>query len=482
MTDPALLVAVPLVASVVPALVALARERLGWPVALATMVVQVGLALAVARDAFAAPVVTDLGGIPAPFGIRLVVDGLAAPFVVLVAVAGLAVLAYTRVAGPRSGPFYSLYLLLVAGLTGVCVTADVFNLYVFLEISGLAAYALVAAAGHGRAAVAALQYLLVGTVGASLYLLGVGYVYVATGTLSMAELADVAGAADQTLLLAALGLMLVGLGVKVALYPIHGWKPDAYAAAPTGVVALLAALVSTVAAYAVARLLFSAFSVAFLAAHPIVEGLLLAGGGVSIVAGSVLALRATAVTRLLAYSSVSQFGLVVVGLAAATPTSVAGAVIQLAGHAVMKSGLFLAAGVLAATCGAETLADYRGVATRAPVTSAAVAVCALGLVGIPPTVGFAGKLYIALGTVETGAWPAFALVVASTLFSLAYLGRLLQRMYVEPPPVDVGGARRERASLGMRGSVVAAAVGTVALGLAAAGIERLLAPTLEVLL
>jgi multicomponent Na+:H+ antiporter subunit D len=483
-TDPAVLVALPLVASALPALLALARDRLGWPVAVATLSLQAALALALAtRVLREGAVASDLGGVPAPYGIRLVVDGLAAPFVVLVAVASLGVLAYTRVGGPRSGPFYSLYLLLVAGTTGVCVTADVFNLYVFLEISGLAAYGLVASRRGATATLAALRYLLVGTVGASLYLFGVGYLYVATGTLSMAGLADAVGAgtADATLLLAGVALVSVGLAVKMALYPVHGWKPVAYRAAPAGVAALLAALISTVAAYALARLLFSVLSLQFLRLNPAVETLLVAVGGASVLAGSLLAVRARAVTGLLAYSSVVQFGVVVLGFAAATQASVTGAVVQLLGHAVMKAGLFLAAGLLAATHGARTLEDYRGLAERAPVTSAAVAVLAVGLVGLPPTVGFAGKFYVAVGAAAAGAWLSVALVVGSTLLSLLYFGRLLQHMYVEPAPGPSGGDAGA-ASVGMRGSVVAAAVATIGLGLGAGALERVLAPALEVLL
>jgi len=477
--DPALLVALPLLASVVPATLAFFRERLGWPVALVTLLAQTVLSLFVAAEAVdGTPVVVDLGGVVPPFGIRLVVDPLAAPFVVLVAVASLGVLAYTRTAGPRSGPFYSVYLLLVGGLTGVCVTADLFNLYVFLEISGIAAYALVARASGGKAAFAALKYLLVGTVGASLYLLGVGYAYVATGTLSMAELSRVAASSDPTLILSAFGLMAVGLGVKMALYPLHTWKPSAYDHAPVGVTALLAALVSTVAAYALARLLLSAYTVDLLALAPLVQPTLLAAACISILAGSILAYRERRLTRRLAYSSVSQFGVVLVGIAVATPLGVTGAVVNLIGHAAMKAGAFLAAGVIAARYGLLTVEEYRGLAAEAPYLAGAVAVLLLGLVGIPPTVGFAGKFYVALGAAQAGAWVPFGLVLASTLFSLSYFAPVLQRMYVEGPPPEASGTD----SAGMRAAVAGTVVATIALGVTAALLEGLLAPFLEAVL
>lgn len=488
--DPALLVAVPLVASVLPVAVevVLSRPRWAWRVAVAAVAGYTGLVVVLSESALAGePVRTVLGGFSVAYGIPLVVDGLSAPFLLLTAAVALGVLAAVRVDGPRSGPFLSLVLSLVAGVTGVAVTADVFNLYVFLEISGLASYALVAVADDGAAAVAALKYLLVGTVGASLYLLGVAYVYVAAGTLSVAALPGAfAGGLDGTLPVAAFALMTTGLAVKMALFPIHGWKPDAYAAAPGSVAALLSALVSTVAAYAVLRLLLSAFTVDLLRVAPLVRPALVTAGVVSIGAGSVLAVRTADVRRLLAYSSVAQFGIVTVGIALATPTGVVGVVVHLVGHAVTKAGFYLAAAALAAGYGVRTVDDYAGLAARTPVLAGAVGVLALGLVGIPPTVGFAGKLYVLLGALEGGAPIAAAAILASTLTSLVYFAPLLQRVFAEPVPdavprvgVTADGDRRSKPERATVGVVAGAAVLTLALGLGAAAFADLVAPTVE---
>ncbi|MCU4718773.1 proton-conducting transporter transmembrane domain-containing protein [Halapricum hydrolyticum] len=475
MIDPALLVAVPLAGSALPAVASRLRPRTGWPLALGVLLVQSVLAVWVAAAALAGdPVRTQVAGIPAPFGIGLLVDALSAPFVVLIALAALAVLAYTRRGGPRSGAFYSLYLLLIGGLTGVCVTTDVFNLYVFLEISGLASYGMVAQADRGAAALAALKYLLVGTVGASLYLFGVGYAYVATGTLDMAALRAALPAASDPLALAALGLMVLGLSVKVALFPLHTWKPDAYEAAPPGVAALLAALASTVAAYALGRLLLAVFPGV---AEAVVDAALLGLAAASIVAGSLLAYRSESVARLLAYSSLAQFGIVVVGFVVATPTAIAGSVVHLIGHAVMKAGSFLVVGLLARTHDVRTVAEYAGLARRSPYVSAGFAVLALGLIGIPPTVGFAGKFYIALGAIEAGSWTAAALVLASTLFGLVYLGRVLERMYVGEGDTHAGPTGA--ASPGMYAAVAVAVLATLALGGVGPLVEGWLAPVLD---
>ncbi|MFC6954674.1 proton-conducting transporter membrane subunit [Halorubellus litoreus] len=488
----ALLVALPLLAAVLPLLVARVRDGLARAVTLAALLAQVALAIAVAAVvATDGPLATVVGDIPAAFGIGLAVDELSAVVVVLVAVVGVA--AFALADADTTGPEGSLWLLLVAGFTGVAVTADVFNLYVFLEISGLAAYALVASGRGVDAAVAAFKYLLVGTVGATLYLLGVGYAFVATGTLSMADLAPALAAAgyDSTLVVTAYALVAVGLGVKLALFPLHAWKPDAYAAAPGAVAVALGALGSTVAGYALVRITYGVFTADFLAAVPAVQSLMVAAGAVSVAAGGVLALRATDVRRLLAYSSVSQFGLFAVGIALAHPVALTGALVALVGHAVAKGGLFAAAVAVEARTGARTVSEYARLAASLPLAAAVVAVLAASLVGLPPTVGFAGKWYLALGAVEAGAWVAAAVVVASTLLSLGYAGRLVERAYLAPEPADdavatdggtavvVGSDAEDSRTTTALAVAVAAAVVVLALGVGAGALADWLAPVVE---
>ncbi|WP_129115170.1 monovalent cation/H+ antiporter subunit D family protein [Halegenticoccus tardaugens] len=500
----ALLVAVPILAAVLVLALGYRFDRLGWPLAVLASLVQVGMAGSVAAQVYGGgrAVTYALGGFRPPFGIELVADGLSAAVALLIAVVSLGVLAYARRAGPRSPTFCAQYLLLVAGLSGMSVTGDVFNLYVFLEITGLAAYALVATGRSGRAAVGALKYLIIGTVGASLYLLGIGYAFVATGTLNMADLSTRLAEVgyDATLVQASFALIAVGLAVKTALYPLHTWQPEAYASAPDSVSAFISALVSTVSAYALARLTFSVFTVDFLAAVPAAQAGLLTIAGVSIVAGSVLAVMQSEVKRMLAYSSVSQFGLVVAGFAVANEVAFVGATIHLVGHGLMKGGLFLAAGAIAVATGARTVEEYDGLAARRPVLAGAFAVLALSLVGVPPAVGFVGKWYIALGAVEAEAWPIAVVILLSTLLTLAYFVRLVERMYFRhagaetevgaaagPAVTDGGdGEPRDRGpdepSAGMIAVVVVVAVLAVALGGAASLFGSLMQPTLDTLL
>ncbi|MDQ2071405.1 monovalent cation/H+ antiporter subunit D family protein [Haloarcula sp. NS06] len=490
---PVLLVVLPIIGGAIPLAASLVSDRAGWPVATVTLIGQAGLAGLLAWTVGTNGTVSyAVGGFAAPYGIELVVDGLSGAVALLVAVVSLGVLAYSRQAGPHSGPFYGLYLLLVAGLTGMTITGDVFNLYVFLEITGLAAYGLVASGRDASAAVAALKYLIIGTVGASLYLLGIGYLLAATGTLNMADLATKLGemaAYDSTLVLTAFGLMVGGLTVKVALFPLHTWQPDAYANAPDTVSAFISALVSTVSAYALARLLFSVFTVEFLTAVPVARWALVGLACVSIIAGSALAVSQDSVQRMLAYSSVSQFGLVIAGFAIATPLAVIGATVHLLGHAVMKGGLFAATGVIERKTGATTVSGYAGMGSRVPISAFAFAVLSLAMVGVPPAVGFVGKWYIVLGAVNAENWPVVAVLLASTLLTLAYFARLVERLYFaeatihtehdEAPVTDGSG---QAISFGMIAVVVIAAALAVALTAAVPMLEQVLRETLPPLL
>ena len=492
---PVLLVVVPIVGGAVPLVASLVSNRAGWSIATLTLAVHTALAGWLAWSVGTGGTIDyAVGNFAIPYGIELVVDGLSAAVVLLISVVALGLLAYARKAGPRSNAFYSQYLLLVTGLSGMAVTGDVFNLYVFLEITGLAAYGLVASGRAASSAVAALKYLIIGTVGASLYLLGVGYLLAVTGTLNMADLAGKLAAIGygSPLVLTAFALMVGGLTVKVALFPLHTWQPDAYANAPDTVSAFISALVSTVAAYALVRVLFSVFTVDFLTAVPVARWTLVGLACVSIVAGSALAVSQTNVQRMLAYSSVSQFGLVVAGFAIATPTAVVGATVHLLGHAVMKGGLFAATGVIERETGASTVNGYAGMGGRVPVGAMGFSVLALAMVGVPPAIGFVGKWYIVLGAVRAEIWPVVVVLLASTLLTLAYFAKLVERLYFAEPTIyegddDAGAAPvadggDSPVSTGMLAVVVGAAVLAVVLVAAVPVLEQTLLETLPPLL
>jgi len=531
---PALLIVLPIVGATLPLAVGLVRDRIGWPIAAAVLAIEAALA---ARLAYAAViegrrVVHVLGGETFGrktqelstgestegfvVGIELVGDALSGLVVALVAGVALAVLAFARHSGPRNNSFYSGYLLLTGGLMGVALTGDLFNLFVFLEITGLATYTLVASGRSASSAVAALKYLVIGTSGASMYLIGVGYIFVRTGALNMVDvsrsLAGEPGWIDgplytDPLVVAAFAFMAVGLATKAAIFPLHTWQPDAYAEAPDAVTVYISALVSTAAAYALARVTWLVFTPAFFeagAANRRLLELLLALAATSVLVGSALAAMQSRVKRLFAYSSVAQFGLIVAGIGiavhpaageGATTAAVYGVGIHLVGHAVIKSGLFATAGALSAATGARRVREYAGLARRRPFLSGAMAVLGFSLVGVPPTVGLVGKWYIALGAVEARHWPLVAVIFASTVLSLLYVARLLEKLYFDAPagtsePAAVSGTTDEAvatdgsggASPGMIGLALVAALLAVALGFAGAELSAALDPVVKAVL
>ncbi len=481
----AVVILIPIAAATLPLIASLRYEKVGWHIAAVSLAVNLVLTAVAVRAFFVdGKLRHELGGIPVPHGIELVMDGLSVLVVLLVSVVALAVLVHTRTAGPRSNAFYSAYLLLTGGLLGVSLTGDLFNLYVFIEITGLAAYALIASKGDGKSAYSALKYMLIGTVGASLYLIGVGYAFIATGTLNMVDLSvqfQELGYGD-TLVLTSFGFIIAGLAVKTALFPVHTWQPDAYSAAPYGVAGYVSALVSTVSAYVIGRVILTVYTTDFIAANPVITSALVYFGALSIVVGSVLAVTQADVKKMLAYSSVSQFGMIVAAFGIANSAAVFGGVIQLIGHAIMKGALFLGAGILAYKVGAKTVYDYEGISFELPYASAGFATLALALVGVPPAVGFIGKWYVGLGAVQGGYWIVAVVIFGSTLLTLAYVLRLVDRMYFGKPErgaaeaVADGGvsASTKRVTVGMVALVCVAAVVSVVLGPSAAWIESLL--------
>jgi multicomponent Na+:H+ antiporter subunit D len=433
-------IAVPIVAATLPIALGPRYENVGWPIAAVATVALVGLTGAIGAEvALGGQFSHALGTYQPPVGIELVADELSAAVLGLVAVVSLATLAFSRVAGPRGNPFYSGYLLLVGGLTGLVLTGDLFNLFVFLEIVGITTYALIAADRSGASAYASLKYLVLGTVGASLYLIGVGYVFLATGTLNMldvqAQIVEQASYADP-LVQASYAFIVAGLALKIALFPVHVWQPDAYQRAPDAVTALMAALVSTTSAYALIRVTYTVFTVDFLAANDAITTALLVVAGASILSGSVLAAMQSDLKRMFAYSSVAQFGMIAGAVGLANETALLGGMVHLIGHGLLKFGLFLGVGMLSLGYGSRRIEDLASVAREAPYTAGAIAVLGLALVGIPPSIGFLGKWYIGLGAVEsslTGGGAAgvgIAVVIfISTLFTLAYVARLIEQFY-----------------------------------------------------
>lgn len=377
-----------------------------------------------------------LGGWPPPIGIEYVLDPLSAFFAVIVTGIALSVLVYakhpTELEVPRRGGFYySVCMLFLTGLTGMIITGDMFNLYVFLEIASLAGYALVAV-GEKRSTVAAFRYLLLGTIGASFYLLGLGFLFVMTGSLNMADNAKILPHIyGNPTVIAGLSLIVIGIGVKMALFPLHGWLPDAYTYAPSSSTALLAPIGTKVAAYVLIRILYFVFESDFVAGTLPVSNIILWTSIAGIVVGSVMAIAQKELKRMLAYSSVAQIGYIGLGIGLANPLGLIGAVLHVLNHSCMKACLFMVAGNLRVTVSHSTISEFDETLRRKmPWTMAAFTLGALSMIGIPPTAGFFSKWYLVMAAVDKSAWFSVMIILLSSLLTAVYFFRVLERVYL----------------------------------------------------
>jgi multicomponent Na+:H+ antiporter subunit D len=436
---PALAVVVPLIAA--PLIVLARRPTAAWAIATAACAFSFAAALLLAGEVLSGGVVSyHLGSWPPPWGIEYRVDALSAFVMVLVSGIGVvtATYAWRSIAAelPRDQLylFYALYCLCLSGLLGMTATGDAFNLFVFMEIASLSSYVLIALGRDRRALLAAYQYLILGTIGATFYVIGVGLLYLMTGTLNIADIAARLPQAESARAVpAALAFITVGVSLKLALFPLHFWLPNAYAHAPSAVTAFLAATATKVSVYVLLRFYLSIFGVQLVTQSLPMPGILLALSILAIVSASLVALWQADLKRLFAYSSVAQIGYITLGISLASKDGLTAAVVHLFNHGITKGALFLLIGGIALRAGSASLECARGLGRSMPMTSLGIVIAGLSLIGVPGTAGFISKWYLVLGAIEAGKWWLAALVVATSLIAVAYVWRFVEAAYLSEP-------------------------------------------------
>ncbi|HVS64706.1 MAG TPA: monovalent cation/H+ antiporter subunit D family protein [Thermoanaerobaculia bacterium] len=381
-----------------------------------------------------------VGGWPPPLGIEYRV-GLANAFVlVAVSFIGLVVLGFdtrassSRLDADRRYLYYSAYLLCLAGLLGMAVTGDAFNIFVFLEISSLSSYALISMGKERRALTAAFSYLIIGTIGGVFVLLGIGMLYAMTGTLNLADLAArfpaIAGSRTAVV---AFGFFTVGLSIKLAVFPLHQWLPNAYSFAPPKVSAFLAGTATKVSYWVLVRMVFTVFGTGFVFGSLHFELFLVPLSLLGMFIGSLAAIYQNDLRRLLAYSSIAQVGYMTLGISLNNAEGLTGSLVHLFNHGVTKSGLFLAIACLGYRLGSERIDGLAGAGRRAPIAAFAFVVGGLSLIGVPGTAGFVSKWYLVLGALERGWWWLALMVLISSLLAVAYVWRFVEVAYFRQP-------------------------------------------------
>jgi multicomponent Na+:H+ antiporter subunit D len=444
---------VPLVSA--PLCVAVHRPTLAWLLAtaasLAAFAISVALLLQVLESG---PITYALGNWLAPWGIEYVIDSFSAYILLIVSGVGAVAMPYAyrsvkdEIGEERIYLFYTMYMLALAGLLGIVATGDAFNVFVFLEISSLSSYTLISLGRNRKALHAAYQYLIMGTIGATFFLIGVGLLYLMTGTLNMADLAErLPEISDTRPIIAAYGFIFVGVGLKLALFPLHFWLPNAYAHAPSVVTIFLAGTATKVSIYVLLRFTFTIFGApfAFQAVGADLGLLILSIAGVLVC--SLVAIFQPSIKRLLAYSSVAQVGYMMLGVSFATVLGLQAGILHMFNHAIIKAGLFLAVGCLFFRLHSTRLEDIAGVAKSMPWTMAAFVIGGLSLIGIPFTAGFQSKWYLILGAIDRGWWPIAGLIALTSLMAVVYIWRVVEAAYFRAPTKDVSALREAPASL-----------------------------------
>jgi multicomponent Na+:H+ antiporter subunit D len=474
--SPALVVVIPLIFAFLTLLFGWWRKGLCYPITITALALSFLASIHVLYTVLTTGTIHYyLGKWKPPWGIEYVVDHLNAFVLVIVSFISLVTAISSRKVVEGELPekvlyFYCIFLLQVTGFLGIVITGDMFNLYVFLEIASLAGYALIAVGEEG-APFASFNYLIFGTIGACFYLLGVGYLYIDTGSLNMADLSKILPALYHSkVVLVAFAFFLVGVSLKMALFPLHVWLPDAYTYAPSAVSALLAPLMTKVGAYVMIRIMFTVFEPHFsmeLIPATTILGWMAAG---AILFGALLALAQSDLKRMLAYILVSEVGYIALGVGLANRNGLTGAILHILNDSFMMLALFLIVGAIMYTSGNREIPRLRYMHRKMPFTMAVLVIAGLSVIGIPPTCGFFSKWYLVLGAIDANKWVFVAVLLLSSLLNVILFFRVIENAYLEPAEegahegVEVAVAFQE-APLSLLLPILIAGAGILSLGI-----------------
>ena len=415
-----------------------------WFIALCATWAACGVSLILTREVITTGAITyDIGGWPAPWGINYHIDHLSIFILLIVTVIGALSTAFARKSVEREvrpeslRAFYSLLLICQAGLLGIIATGDAFNMYVFLEISSLSAYALIGLGQRRRALRAAFQYLVMGTIGATFILIGIGLLYSLTGTLNIQDLAvrlsQIPGSEHgHRTLITAFAFLTVGLSLKLALFPLHLWLPNAYTYAPSVVTIFLAATATKVAVYMLLRFSFCILGIRFVFEQLTLGNILLLPSLAAIIIASLVAIFQYDIKRMLAYSSIGQIGYMTLGISLNSHAGLSAGILHMFNHALMKGALFMVMGAVAYQTGSVYLSDFRGLGRRMPLTMAAFVLGGMSLMGVPLTAGFVSKWFLIMAAIEAGWWVVVGVILLGSLLAVIYIWRVIETAYFNP--------------------------------------------------
>ncbi len=400
-------------------------RRLAFWVAAGAMLLQAGAALIPAIDL--SPVTQGL-----PDSVFPLVggpDALSRIVLLSIAIVGFAVLLTLRaVTADPVQRFKAVNLVLIAlfGMDATAMASDLFTVYLFIEITAIASFILIGMEKKANALEGAFKYLILSAVASFLMLSGIGLTLLIAGDTGFASIASAFAASPQSLFVRiAICLFMGGALIKSGVVPFHGWLPDAYSASPTPVSVLLAGIVTkATGVYVVMRLSIALFGFA-----PELREALMALGLISILVGAFAAMAQRDFKRMLAYSSISQVGYIILGVGCATPLAIAGAAFHFFNHAIFKGLLFVNAAAVEKQAGTMELANMGGLASRMPVTGVSSAIAVLSTAGIPPLAGFWSKLVIIVALWNAGRFGFASAALVASIVTLGYFLILQRRAF-----------------------------------------------------
>ncbi len=452
-----LFIAIPLVmAFLLPVFSGLGRKGKAVATVLANMTTISLLVLAVACIGQSG--IYKIGKWPIPLGINLVLDGLSSLMLLAIGVVSSAAMLFSARYMEQytaKAKYFCLFLLMVAGMNGVVLSGDIFNLFVFLEIASLASYALVGFGCEHEELEASFKYMVLGSIGSLFVLFAVALVYGNTGSLNMAAISDtIKNSGVNAGLAFALCLFIAGFGLKAALVPFHAWLPDAHPSAPAPISAMLSGiLIKALGIYALTRMVFNVFGVSIQ-----IGWVLVVLGMLSMIAGAFLAIGQWDFKRLLAYSSISQIGYVVLGIGlgctllargeiAYASLAILGAVFHLVNHAVYKSLLFLTSGSVQMSTGTRQMREMGGLAEKMPVTRATCTVASASIAGVPPFSGFWSKLILVIAAVQAEFYWVAAIIVFVSLCTLIMYLKVQRYVFLGELPENLQQVEENKGSM-----------------------------------
>jgi multicomponent Na+:H+ antiporter subunit D len=335
---------------------------------------------------------------------------------------------------PHRSRFFGFFSLCVTATMGIALAGNLLTFFVFYELLSIVTYPLVVHRGTGKALAAGRTYLLYTLSGGTLLLFGMVWLHGLAGPIEFMPGGVLSGSPESwwPALVIIFALLIAGLGVKAALFPLHGWLPEAMVA-PAPVSALLHAVaVVKAGAFGIVRVIYDVYGLSFADLLGVLFPVAVLAS-FTIVYGSVLALRQTELKKLLAYSTISQLSYIALGAAVFGPLATMGGLVHLLHQGIMKITLFFCAGVLAETLHIHKIRDMAGLGRRMPVTMVVFTITAFGMIGVPPTAGFISKWYLGLGGIEAGQEWVVMVLVASSVLNAAYFLPILHTAWFREP-------------------------------------------------